>query len=104
MKLSIDDKEGFRGVLKLEWYDKGRPPQPTAELPEGLRVEFDEWRLATAADPNKMTPQVWTIILKAYQTGSLADDASLNVNIEGVTELAIPCTAETLNPEPPQIE
>ena len=103
MKLSIDDEDAFRGVLKLEWYDKGRPPQPITELPEGLRVEFDEWRMASEADSNKKTPQVWTIILKAYQTGALADDASLKVNVEGVTELTIPCTAETMNPEPLQI-
>lgn len=103
MKLSIDDQDGFRGVLKLEWEGNGRPPRPTAELPDGLKVEFDEWRMATAADPNKMTPEVWTIILKAYLTGTLADDALLLINIEGVTELIIPCTADTLNPPPPII-
>lgn len=103
MKLSIDDEDGFRGVLKLEWEGNGRPPRPTAELPEGLKVEFDDWRMATAADPNKMTPEVWTIILKAYLTGTLAEDASLLVRIEGVAELIIPCTADILNPPPPII-
>ena len=103
MKLSIDDEEGFRGVLKLEWEGKGRPPRPTAEPPEGLKVEFDEWRMATTADPNKMTPEVWTIILKAHLISALADDAVLIVNIKDVTELLIPCTAETLNPPPPKI-
>jgi hypothetical protein len=103
MKLSLDDEDGFRGVLKLEWEGKGRPPRPTAQPPEGLNVEFVEWRMATAADPNNMIPEVWTIILKAHQTGTLAEDASLLVNIEGVTELLIPCTGETLNPPPPRI-
>ena len=103
MKLSIDDEDGFRGVLKLEWEGNGRPPRPTANPPDGLKVEFDEWRMATAADPHKMTPEIWTIILKAHQISALAEDAALIVNIEGVTELIIPCTAETLNPPPPKI-
>ncbi|MEE2912476.1 MAG: DUF1573 domain-containing protein [Planctomycetota bacterium] len=103
MKLSLDDKDGFRGVLKLEWYEKAKPPRPTFEIPDGLRVEFDQWRLATSADQNKMTPQVWTIVLKAYQIAELKKDASLLVKIEGVTQLAIPCSAETMNPPPPKI-
>lgn len=103
MKVSLGDEEGFRGVLKLEWYDNGRPPSPTLEPPDGLRVEVDAWHMTTAADSNKMTPQIWTLILKAYQIAELKDDASLLVKIDGVAELTIPCTEETLNPAPPQI-
>jgi hypothetical protein len=103
MKVSIGDEDGFRGVLKLEWYEKRRPPNPTIEPPEGLRVEIDKWRLVTESDPNKMTPQVWTIILKARQIAELEDDASLLIKIEGTTELIIPCTSETMNPPPPKI-
>ena len=104
MKLTLGDEEGFRGVLKLEWYDKSKPPDPTIETPNGIRVQLGQWRMAKVADTNKMTPQLWTIVLTAYQTDVLEDDASITVKIEGVTELDIPCTANTLNPPPLTIE
>ena len=100
MKLTLGDDKGFRGVLKLEWYDKGKPPDPIIKTPDGIRVQLDKWRMAKVADTNKMTPQLWTNVLTAFQTGELEGDAAIKVSIEGVTEFEIPCTAEILNPPP----
>jgi hypothetical protein len=104
LELVQGDEDGVRGVLKLEWFDKSKPPEPTVETPEGVRVEFDRWRMTKAANPNKGTPQNWTMILSVFQEAELKGDIALRVSIKGAPVLQIPCTTESTNPEESQRE
>jgi hypothetical protein len=60
--------------------------------------------MTKAANPNKGTPQNWTMILSVFQEVELKGDIALRVSIKGAPVLQIPCTTESTNPEESQRE
>lgn len=45
------------------------PPDPTIEVPEGVEVLFEGWRLTTPGDPDRHTATKWRGILSAGMSG-----------------------------------
>ena len=84
-----------RAVLLLEWFEESRPPNPTLEVPSGIKVETGEWRLAKQSDAHKGTPNEWTMVVELVNDGDVGEQRNFFILINTRPALEVSFTVES---------
>lgn len=90
--VASDDSEGSRSIVSLEWHEDSTPPAPTFVSPENIIITADSWIKSRVGNPNKGTPDKWTIRLKIVLVGVLESDATFSIMQHSAPELIVPLT------------